>query len=282
MARAAAFPHPVPPNPRRRPPVREKLDAWLSDGGTIRIVPIGAFGVAVLLGVIPMWLEFGSFPRWAPRERVGGPLLVAWIIIFLAAEVVRRYWARRGARTWEKQLADTALEQADDLAGVIDRLCAPLLPGAIGHVAPDQIHAALLQGFISVARESAGIAPRVKLHASLLVPEIRREGKRQVHYLRIVASNRLAERRGWASFRLDAQGPAQDTYRDGNARVVPDTETPGVRTVFKGKSFRSIVTLPVTLGCLGGKRLAVVSIDASEAGIVTDEVVRRRRRRTPN
>lgn len=256
--------------------MRQKLDAWLSDGGTIRIVPVGAFGVAVLLGVIPMWLEFGTFPPWAPREQVGGPLLVAWIMLFLAAEVVRRYWARRSARKWEGQLQSMQADRADDLAGVIDRLCVPLLPEATGHVAPDQIHAALLQGIVSVARECAGIDPHVKLHASLLVPETRREGNRQVRYLRIVVSNRLAERRGWASFRVDARGPAQDTYKDGHVRVIADTEHSGVRSMFRSGSYRSIITLPVTLRCLGGKRIAVVSIDASEPGTFAEEVVRGR------
>jgi hypothetical protein len=191
--------------------VRQKLDAWLSDGGTIRIVPLGAFGVAALLGVIPMWLEFGAFPGWAPREKVGGPLLVAWITIFLAAEVTRRYLGERSARQWERQIRDTELDRADDLAGAIDRLCAALIPSASGSLAPDHIQAMLLQGIVQIAREVAGTDTPVKLHASLLMPETRREGKRQVRYLKTTCMNRLAERRGWASFKVDAKGPAQDT-----------------------------------------------------------------------
>ncbi|HST62029.1 MAG TPA: hypothetical protein VLK84_25230 [Longimicrobium sp.] len=256
--------------------MRQKLDAWLSDGGRIRIVPVGAFGVAALLGVIPMWLEFGTFPRWAPREQVGVPLLIAWIAIFLATEVTRRYLARRGARKWERQLRDTELDRADDLAGAIDRLCAALIPSASGGLAPDHIQAMLLQGIVQIARESIGADASVRLHASLLVPVSRRDGKRQVRYLATVCMNRLAERRGWASFKVDAKGPAQDTYRDGRCRVVADTAAEAVRHIFTGGSFRSIVTLPVTLRCLGGKRLAVVSVDASEPGTFTDALVRQR------
>jgi len=233
--------------------VRQKLDAWLSDGGTIRIVPLGAFGVAALLGVIPMWLEFGTFPGWAPREKVGGPLLVAWIAIFLAAEVTRRYLANRAMRQWEHQLRDIELERADQLAGVIDRLCAAVLPTASGRLAPEHLPAVLLQGIVDAVRATAGIGQGVHLHASLLVPESRRERRRQVPYLRIISMNRLAERRGWASFKVDARGPAQDTYRDGRVRVVDDTAAGSVRSVFKGGSFRSIITLPVTLRCLGAR-----------------------------
>lgn len=79
-------------------PVREKLDAWLRDGGTIRVVPISAFVVAVLPGIIPLWLELGTFPRRAPRDRVGPPLLVGWIAVFLGAEGARRYLAKRATR----------------------------------------------------------------------------------------------------------------------------------------------------------------------------------------
>jgi hypothetical protein len=256
--------------------VREKLDAWLSDGGTIRIVPIGAFGVAVLLGVIPMWLEFGTFPRWAPRQRVGGPLLVAWIIIFLAAEVMRRYLAGRSARQWESQLRDIELERADQLAGAVDRLCAWLVPRANGQLAPDHIQASLLQGIVDAVRAIGGIQPGTRLHASLLVPGTRREGRRHIPCLQIISVNRLAERRGWATFTLDGAGPAQDTYRDGRFRVVPDTAAEDVRSIFTGRSYRSIVTLPVTLRCMGGKRLAVVSVDASEPGVFTESFVRSR------
>lgn len=256
--------------------MRQKLDAWLSDGGTIRIVPIGAFGVAVLLGVIPMWLEFGTFPRWAPREKVGGPMLVAWITIFLAAEVTRRYLARRSASKWERQLRDIELERADQLAGAIDRLCASLIPQADGQLAPDHIQASLLQGIVDAVRAIGSIGPEIKLHASLLVPETRREGRRHIRYLRIISVNRLAERRGWASFRVDGPGPAQDTYRDGRFRAIPDTAAESVRNIFTGRSYRSIVTFAVTLRCMGGERLAVLSVDASAPGVFTEELVRAR------
>jgi hypothetical protein len=114
--------------------VRDQLDAWLSEGGRIRIVPTGAFVVAVLLGIIPMWLEFGAFPRWAPREAVGTPLLLAWIAVFLATELSRRALGRRGTRRWVAQYRDTELDRADQLAGAADRLCALALPrGAAGH-----------------------------------------------------------------------------------------------------------------------------------------------------
>lgn len=253
--------------------MRQKLDAWLSDGGTIRIVPVGAFGVAALLGVIPMWLEFGTFPRWAPRDRVGGPLLVAWIAIFLAAEAARRYLARRGARRWQAQWRLAELERADDLAGVIDRLCAGLVDDGEGVVTPDRIHAALLQGIVDVVRVLAGVDSSVRLHASLMVPTLRREGRRQARWLRIASTNRLVEGRGWAAFRVDAKGPAQDTFRDGRARAIPDTADESVRTIFGSGAYRSIVTLPVTLRCMRGKRIAVVSVDASVPGVFTDALV---------
>jgi hypothetical protein len=252
--------------------VRQKLDAWLRDGGTIRIVPIGAFAVAVLLGIIPMWLEFGTFPRWAPREKVGAPLLVAWIAIFLAAEATRRYLARRSARRWESQLRDLELERADRLAGAIDRICASLIPQGKGRLGPDHIQASLLQGIVDAVR-AMGIGPEVTLNASLLVPETRREGGQQGRVLTIISMNRLAERRGWASFKVDVPGPAQDTWRDGHFRAVPDTAAEGLHTIFTGP-YRSIVTLPVMLRCMGGRRLAIVSVDASEPGIFTDEFVR--------
>jgi hypothetical protein len=253
--------------------VREKLDAWLRDGGTIRIVPFSAFLVAVLLGIIPMWLEFGAFPAWAPRERVGAPLLVGWIAVFLAAEVVRRFLVNRGARRWEDQLRRSELERADQLAGAIDRICASLVPDADGRLAPDHIQASLLQGMADAARVAANLDPAVRLHASLMIPVLRREGRRQRRYLQIASTSRLVEGRGWAAFRVDAKGPAQDTYTDGRPRAVPDTAAESVRGLFRGGSYRSIVTLPVTLRCMRGKRLAVVSVDASEPGVFTDELV---------
>jgi hypothetical protein len=243
--------------------VREKLDAWLRDGGTIRVVPISAFVVAVLLGIIPMWLEFGA------------PLLFGWIVIFLAAEVARRYLAKRATRRWEAQWRTAELERADDLAGVIDRLCAPLLPEADGAVTPDRIHAALLQGIVDVARTFTGVGAEVRLHAFLLLPVLRREGRRQVPHLQIVGSNRLVEGRGWAAFRVDAEGPAQNTYKDGRARAVADTGAESVRNIFRSGSYRSIVTVPVALRCRRGKRLAIVSVDASVAGVFTDELLRK-------
>jgi hypothetical protein len=256
--------------------VRQKLDAWLRDGGTIRIVPVGAFAVAMLLGIIPMWLEFGTFPGWAPRDKVGGPLLAGWVVLFCVTEVARRYWGRRGAKRWEEQLKLFELDRADQLAGAIDRICASLVPQGNGQLAPDHIQASLLQGIVDTVRAMASIDPTITLHASLLVPEMRREGRRNVRYLAITSTNRLAERRGWASFKADSNGPAQDSYGDGRFRVVPDTEEAGVRNLFAGRAYRSIVTLPVSLRCMGSKRLAVVSIDASGPGIFTEELVRLR------
>jgi hypothetical protein len=254
--------------------VRDKLDAWLSDGGTIRIVPIGAFAVAVLLGIIPMWLEFGAFPSWAPRDRVGTPLLLAWIVIFLATESARWYTARRATRRWEEQWMMHELGRADSLAGVIDRLCASVIPQASGKLAADHIQASLLQAMVEVTRVVASVESEVQLHAALLVPVSRREARRQVGYLQITATNRVVERRGWASFRLDAKGPAQDTYRNGRMRAVPDTTEENVRSLFRTGAYRSIATFPVALRCMQGKRLAVVSVDASVAGVFSDERAR--------
>jgi hypothetical protein len=254
--------------------VRDKLDAWLRNGGTIRIVPVGAFGVAVLLGIIPMWLEFGPFPAWAPREKVGTPLLIGWIVMFLTAEVVRRSLARGATRRWEKQWMMHERARADALAGMIDRLCASLLPQASGRLAPDHIQAALLQGIADVTALLTGAGAEARLHASLLVPVVRREGRRQVGYLRIVSTNRLVEGRGWASFRTDARGPAQEAYRHGRVRTVPDTAAEGVRGLFTTGAYRSIVTLPVALRCMEGRSLAVVSVDALVPGIFTDEAAR--------
>lgn len=254
--------------------MREKLDAWLRDGGTIRIVPFSAFFVAVLLGVIPMWLEFGTFPRWAPREEVGSPLLIGWIAVFLAAEVVRRFLVNRGARMWEEQLRRSELERADQLAGAIDRICASLVPDADGRLAPEHIQASLLQGIVEAVRSSASVESTVRLHAALMVPVVRRDGRRQTRYLQITSTSRLADGRGWGAFKVDATGPAQDTYRDGRTRAVPDTGAESVRNLFRGGSYRSIITLPVTLRCMQGKRLAVVSVDASVAGIFTDTLLK--------
>lgn len=256
--------------------MRDKLQAWLQDGGTIRIVPIGSFLVAVLLGVIPMWLEFGSFPRWAPRDKVGSALLGAWIVIFLAAEVARRQLAKRNVHRWERQWMAYELERADDVAGVIDHLCAPLVPAAGGEHAPDRIHAALLQGIIDVVRVVARVDGGVRMHASLLVPATRREGKRTVRMLRTTSSNRLVERRDWAALKVDTPGPAQDTCKDGRFRAVPDTAAESVRNLFAGSTYRSIVTLPVSLRCVQGKRLAIVSVDASAPGVFTDALVHER------
>lgn len=254
--------------------MHEKLDAWLRDGGTIRIVPVGAFGVAVLLGIIPMWLEFGTFPTWAPRERVGTPLLVGWVMIFLSTEVARRSLARRGTRRSEVQFKDFELERADQLAGAIDRLCALLVPHPHGRLAIGHIQASLLQGIVDTLRMAANLDAAVKRNAALLVPQTRREGRRQVRYLGIVSMNRLAERRGWASFRADAQGPAQATLRDGRFRVVADTAADDVRAIFTGGTYRSILTLPVMLRCAGGRRLAVVSVDASAPDVFTEQLVK--------
>lgn len=253
--------------------MREKLDAWLRDGGTIRIVPVGAFGVAVLLGIIPMWLEFGTFPIWAPREKIGTPLLVGWIVIFLMTEVARRSLARRGTMRSDAQFKLFELERADQLAGAIDRLCALLVPHGNGRLAIDHIQASLLQGIVDTLRMAANLDTAIKLNAVLLVPQTRREGRRQVQYLAIMSMNRLAERRGWAAFRADAQGPAQATLRDGRSRVVADTAAEDVRAIFRGGTYRSILTLPVMLRCAGGRRLAVVSVDASEPGVFTEHLV---------
>lgn len=255
--------------------MREKLDAWLRDGGTIRIVPIGAFAVAMLLGIIPMWLEFGTFPRWAPRERVGGPLLAGWVILFVATEGARRYTAKRATRRWEQQWMMHEFRRADALAGVIDRLCASLIPEASGRLAADHVQASLLQVIVDVTRVVAAIEDDVHLHAALLVPVTRREGRRQVGYLKIATTNRLVEHRGWASFRADAKGPAQETYKDGRARAVSDTAAESVRNLFRTGAYRSIVTFAVALRCMQGKRLAVVSVDASAAGALTDHEARR-------
>jgi hypothetical protein len=57
-------------------------------------------------------------------------------------------------------------------------------------------------------------------------------------------------------------------------RAVPDTSAESVRCMFTTGSYRSIVTVPVALRCMQGRRVAVVSVDASVPGVFTDDVAR--------
>lgn len=189
--------------------------------------------------------------------------------------MARRNLGKRGARRWQEQWQLAELERADDLAGVIDHLCAGFVPAGDGAATADRIHAALLQGIVDVARVRSGVDPDVRLHASLLVPVVRRVGRRHVPHLQVIATSRLVEGRGWTSYRLDAKGPVQDTYRDGGVRVTADTAPGTDGALLAGQSYRSVLTLPVALKCMEGRRIAVVSVDASVPGMFTDALLQR-------
>jgi hypothetical protein len=137
-----------------------------------------------------------------------------------------------------------------------------------------EVRASLLQGIVDTLRVIADLDPAVKLNASLFVPEMRRRGRRNVEHLTMVCANRVGEHSGWESFRVDDPGPLQDAYREGRCRLVPDTWAEGVRSASPSGWYRTLLVLPVVLRGPGGKRLAVVSIDASEPGVFTDALAR--------
>lgn len=56
-------------------------------------------------------------------------------------------------------------------------------------------------------------------------------------------------------------------------RAVGDTASEAVRDLFAGQSYSSLVTLPVALRCMPGKRLAIVSLDASVPGVFTETIL---------
>lgn len=256
----------------------QRLQKWLTAGGTVRLVPVAAFLGPLLLGALPMYMEFGSFPSWAPEKPWRGRLLVVWFFLFLASELARRFLARRAVQEWRRTWEENDVQRADNLAGTIDQLCAPLLAAALGmpvdrQLAPDRIQAALLQGIVDIARVLTGCGEQTSIQAALLAHERRAEGPagKPVDFLRVANYSRLAGRRDWSRFRVRTPGPAQDAFQKRRPEWVPDTEQ-GRNDAIKRKPYRSVVALPVSLSCGGGQPLAVVTLDASAPNVFAEAV----------
>lgn len=235
---------------------------------------VASFVVPIGIVVWPVLIELGKAREtiFLPNGRQLAAIWV-WVGFYVVNDLVRRVFGGRRVG----QYRDHEARRADVLAGNVDEVGGLFAGRKMRHAdspSPERITAGLLQGVADVAASYIA-RPGAVVQAALIVPR-ERAGKwgRVVEYLKVRGYNQLAASRAFSEIELTTKdSPAVIAYESGRRHVAPDTTAEPYRNVFRHRPYKSVTALPVSLRCVEGKPLAIVTIDVNEANALTDELL---------
>lgn len=226
--------------------------------------------------IVPTMIELGGWSAWPtiPGTTRTFPLLYTWAGIVSVSIMYQLYARTQRTVQWQAYWTERArtlggnMEQAGKLF---------LLPkGDDRRPSSEQVTADLLRQIVDVVRSLTDPPPGVHIMSCMLVPVCDETGPgARPDALQATTYNENAGR-NHSRIPLSAPGPACEAYHKSRTSVVADTTKDPYREQFKGRPYKSVVAFPVNIGHGDGRRLAVVTIDATEAGIFTDEIVEKK------
>jgi GAF domain-containing protein len=141
---------------------------------------------------------------------------------------------------------------------------------------PDLVIAGVLQQISDVVRDLTKPPPGVHIMACMLYPVCEDSGPTAKPVALQAAIYNQNAGRNKSCIPLDLPGPACEAYNSGRTVVVADTSAEPYREQFAGKPYKSVVAFPVNVGNKTGRRIAVVTVDATAANTFTEELVEER------
>jgi hypothetical protein len=216
-------------------------------------------------------VELAGWPKWVdPPYWPSFHVIYWWAFLVLGVGGYETY--RKGER--REAWAEYWQERGRTLGGNVEEICLVLLGGRVGGgrpSSPDRIAAGILQQIVHVVCHLTKPGQGVHVMACLLVPVTSKSGASTVVVaLQAIAYNENAGR-NFSVIDIDDPGPATEAFRSGVPKIVPDTGVEAYHDQFAGRPYRSVMAYPVRVGGASGHRLAVVTIDATEAGHFREE-----------
>lgn len=243
---------------------------WMLAGaGQIRVATVLRWIALAAIPIVPTMVELAGWPRWVhPPVLPSFHVIYWWAVLVLCVGIWELRSKVRGKLAWQVYWH----ERARVLAGNIEEIGEYLLGGRVGGGKPasaDRIIAGILQQVVDVVEDLTQPGSDTHITACLLVPRFDGRGSSAAFLgLQAITYNKnLSRNKSFIS--VGSPSPALDAYENSAARVVADTSEKKYLAAFEGRPYRSVMAFPANIG---GRVLAVVTVDATTAGHFNDDV----------
>lgn len=244
-------------------------ESLLKGAVAIRVATLVKIAAKVAIPVVPVLIQLTS---WNGIHRVPGSsaefdVIYVWAaltVFVMAYEVYDKgrksvewltYWSIRG------RLLSGNLEEIG--CYLVNRNQDGRRPSL------ERIAAGVLEEIAVIVTDLTQPPDGVHIMSCMLVP-IAESG--EVNALQATVYNENASR-SFSLIPLTAPGPVSEAYRQGRPAVVADTSVEPYKEQFEDRPYRSVMAFPVSIGRALGAKIAVVTIDATEANFFTRDVL---------
>lgn len=249
--------------------VHAAATALLAGAGQIRVATLIRWVALAAIPIVPTMVELADWPRWVDPPLVPSFHVIYWWALLVLVVGVWELRAKvRGKLAWQVYWH----ERARVLAGNIEEIGEYLLGGRMGGGKPasaDRIAAGILQQIVDVVEDLTQPGEEIHITGCLLVPifDGRGAGAPFLGLQALTYNKNLSRNKSFIE--AGTPSPALRAYESSAARVLADTSEQEYRQAFLGRPYRSVMAFPVNIG---GRVLAVVTVDATIAGHFTDDV----------
>lgn len=248
---------------------------FLTAAARVRVSTVVRWVVYVAIPVVPTMVELAGWNIWQRLPYVGSFHVIYWWAALVAAVILYESFTRgRQAVRWQ----EVWVTRGRRIAGTTDDIGQLLIHRREDGRAPsvDAIIADILRQIVEVVSDIIGPSPSVEIMSCVLLPRYEGTGKsRTVAELEASIYNEAAGRHK-SRLKPDDPGPAWEAFESGTFSVVPDTSAPKYAEQFASRRYKSVAAFCVNIGQRRGKRLAVVTIDATETNFFTEDLIRSR------
>jgi hypothetical protein len=248
---------------------------FLTAAARIRVSTVVRWMAYVAIPVVPTMVELAGWNIWQRLPYLGSFHVIYWWAALVAAVILYESFTRgRQAVRWQ----EVWVTRGRRIAGTTDDIGQLLIYRREDGRAPsvDAIIADILRQIVDVVGDIIGPSPNVEIMSCLLLP--RYEGTAKARTVAELEASIYNEAAGRHKSRLKPgnPGPAWEAFESGTFSVVADTSAPRYAEQFAGRRYKSVVAFCVNIGQRRGKRLAVVTIDATETNFFTEDIIRGR------
>lgn len=248
---------------------------FLTAAARVRVSTVVRWAVYVAIPVVPTMVELAGWSIWQRLPYLGSFHVIYWWAVLVGAVILYESFTRgKQAVRWQ----EVWVTRARRIAGTTDDIGQLLIHRREDGRAPsvDAIIADILRQIVEVVSDVVGPSPGVQIMSCVLLPRYQGPAKeRTVAELEASIYNEAAGRHK-SRLKRGEPGPAWEAFESGTFSVVADTSAPEYAEQFAGRRYRSVVAFCVNIGHRRGRRLAVVTIDATETDFFTEALVRSR------
>lgn len=247
----------------------------LTSAAQVRISTVLRWLAYVAIPVVPTMVELAGWNIWQKLPYLPSFHLIYWWAILVTGVILyetftrglqavrwQEFWVTRGRRIGGSadEIGQLLVHRREDGR----------------RTSEDAIIADLLRQIVEVVGDIMGRPNGVQIMACILLPKY--EGPPNNRTVAELEASIYNEASGRHKSRLPhgAPGPAWEAFESGTSSVVADTTAAPYVAQFAGRPYKSVAAFCVNIGHRRGRRLAVVTVDATQSNFFTDELVRSR------